>query len=276
MTSLTFNNHQIWGHLMLTSRVLQFLPHKMSISPTGFLSTWSSSLFPTCTPAFHTLFTFLPILEDQPRHHLVQKPFQNWTTKLLKPMCLEYPPTYEISLQIFTATPRWSRLYLVLSPRRAVTSEVLSLPEQFITEAATLSDTICLHQPPTLTNYDNFLLPLDWSPKLLGMTHKALHNLVQPATYLNTSNKRPFTPASLNHLPLYHAPPFSPSVLWLLRSSLPRILSWPSLSSSFLFLKMQLKYHLFCDIFSNFIHSHTHSTTVNWSCYALDREYNNK
>ena len=53
-------------------------------------------------------------------------------------MCLEYSPTYEISLQIFIATPRWSRLYLVLSPRRAVTFEVLSLPEQFITEAATV------------------------------------------------------------------------------------------------------------------------------------------
>ena len=91
MTSLTFNNHQIWGHLMFTSWVLQFLPHKISISPTGFLSTWSSSLFPTCTPAFHTLFTFLSILKDQPRCHLFQEPFQNRTMKLLKPMCLEYP-----------------------------------------------------------------------------------------------------------------------------------------------------------------------------------------
>ena len=78
-------------------------------------------------------------------------------------MCLEYPPTYEISLQIFTATPRWSSLYLVLSPRRAVTSEVLSLPEQFITEAATVI--FIRHHltasAPYSDNYDNFLLPLD-------------------------------------------------------------------------------------------------------------------
>lgn len=163
MTSITFNNHQIWGHLMLTSWVLQFLPHKISISPTGFLSTWSSSLSPTCTPAFHTLFTFLPILKDQPRCHLFQKPFKTETIKLLKPMCLEYSPTYEISLQIFIATPRWSRLYLVLSPRREVTFEVLSLPEQFITEAATVI--FIRHHltasAPYSDNYDNFLLPLD-------------------------------------------------------------------------------------------------------------------
>lgn len=65
MTSLTFNNHQIWGHLMFTSWVLQFLPHKISISPTGFFSTWSSSLSYLHSSFPYTLL-FYPSLKTNP------------------------------------------------------------------------------------------------------------------------------------------------------------------------------------------------------------------
>ena len=187
MTSLTFNNHQIWGHLMFTSWVLQFLPHKISISPTGFLSTWSSSLFPTCTPAFHTLFTFLSILKRPTQMSPLSGalPEQNYETPKAHvsgiSMCWSHPPTYEISLQIFTATPPWSRLYLVLSLRCAVTSEVLSLPEQFITEATTVIF-IRHHLTASAPYYDKlwqFSTAFGLRSKLLCMTHKVLHHLVQ-------------------------------------------------------------------------------------------------
>ena len=257
---------------MLTSRVLQFLPHKMSISPTGFLSTWSSSLFPTCTPAFHTLFTFLPILKDQPRRHLIQKPFQNWTTKLLKPMCLEYPPTYEISLQIFTATPRWSSLYLVLSPRRAVTSEVLSLPEQFITEAATLSDTICplIWQTMTISyclwiKVQNSLV---WHTRHFIIWYNQLLISTPPTTGLSPQ------PHSIT----YHSNmllPFLPRCFGC--CGLLFLEFFPGLHSLAHFYSLRRSSNITSFVtYSPTLFTHTHSTTVNWSCYALDREYNNK